>query len=81
MANKSLEVVGRTITGVRKMTKAEADKEGWSIGRYDDPLVIELDNGAVLYPSQDDEGNGPGVMFGSSKTGTPFRLIAPKAAA
>lgn len=74
-------VVGRTITRVRLMTKAEVEKEGWTIGRYDDPIVIELDDGAVLYASQDDEGNGPGVMFGTSKTGTPFRLLVPKAAA
>lgn len=74
-------VVGRTITRVRLMTKAEAEKEGWTIGRYDDPIVIELDDGAVLYASQDDEGNGPGVMFGTSKTGTPFRLLVPKAVA
>lgn len=72
-------VVGRTITGVRLMTKAELEKEGWSIGRYDDPLVIELDNGSLLYASQDDEGNGPGVIFGASKTGKHFRLVDPQA--
>ena len=57
------EITGATIKKVRKMTKAEMTVEGW------DPLlapppVLVLSNGVKIYPSQDDEGNGPGAIFG-----------------
>jgi hypothetical protein len=27
------------------------------------PIVIVFDNGTAIYPSADDEGNGPGALF------------------
>ncbi len=64
-APKTDPVVGATIVAVRPMTKEEAEREGWSIGgRQGAPMVLELSTGAVLYPSQDEEGNGPGALFG-----------------
>jgi hypothetical protein len=65
MPNAKDPVIGATIVTVRPMTKAEADVEGWSItGRHGAPFVVVLSTGAVLYPSRDDEGNGPGALFG-----------------
>ena len=60
--------VGKTIVGARYMTKAEAEREGWN-GR---PLVLILDDddGTMIFPSRDDEGNGPGALFGSDKDGS-----------
>ena len=50
--------------GFRLMTEAEMEREGWEINA---PPVIVLDNGAVIYPSSDSEGNSPGVLFGIVK--------------
>lgn len=65
-------IEGRTITEVRRMTKAELDEQGW-----DDPwgrsVVLVLDDGTRLFPSIDDEGNGPGTLFGADAEGD-FRL-------
>lgn len=53
---------GRRIVDIRVMSKDELDENGW-----DDfvpmPMVIQLDDGTLLYPSCDGEGNGPGVLF------------------
>jgi hypothetical protein len=54
-------IVGRTIVKVRKMTKKEAEQEGWL---YKNTIVLELDDGTLIYPSGDEEGNHPGALFG-----------------
>ena len=54
-------LVGRRITEVRYLSKAESDALGWNGDRS---VVIVLDNGALFFPSSDDEGNGPGALFG-----------------
>lgn len=50
---------GRTIRTVTYLTSDEVSDMGW----YGRSLAIELDNGVVLFASQDDEGNGPGALF------------------
>ncbi len=60
-------LVGRKITSVRYMT----DKEQQSFGWYKKAVVITLDDGSVMFPMSDDEGNDAGVIqvFGNeSKT-------------
>ena len=58
-------LTGGVVTKVRRMTKAELEREGWEDMNYDQSdIVIELDNGLIIYPSRDPEGNGPGTMFG-----------------
>jgi hypothetical protein len=52
-------LVGRKIQEVRYMTEKEADDMGWC----DRPVVILLDDGTMLWPSKDDEGNAAGVIF------------------
>lgn len=60
-------LIGRTIKAVRPMTARELASQGWE----DDPhggIVLILDDGTRLYPSRDEEGNGPGALFGSKGT-------------
>ncbi len=52
-------LAGRTIKLVRYATDKELDMLGWD----NRPVVLQLDNGMLLYPSQDDEGNGAGSLF------------------
>lgn len=55
------EIVGAQIIRARRMTPAEMVTEGWE---GTPPVMLELSTGALLYPSQDEEGNGPGALFG-----------------
>ena len=52
---------GRTIRCATYLSTEEAKGLGW----YGRALAIELDNGVVIFASQDDEGNGPGALFTS----------------
>ena len=61
---------GRKIKAMRPMTQQEFEEEGWDRGT----TAIELDDGTVLYPSQDPEGNGPGALFGRTPDGKTFSL-------
>ncbi len=56
-------LVGRCIVAVRPMTKAELAREGNDEGC----IALALDDGTLLYPSQDYEGNAPGALFGFSR--------------
>ncbi len=53
------QLLGRKITGVRYLSQEEADEMGW----YHRPVVLQLDDGNIVYPSSDDEGNNGGVLF------------------
>ena len=57
-------LTGRKIISVRYMEEDEAQD---SLGWHRCGLIIELDNGLQLIPSQDDEGNGPGALFTNDK--------------
>ena len=52
-------LIGRTITAVRALTKDELDEMDW----YGHVPVIVLDDGTEIISSRDDEGNGPGTLF------------------
>lgn len=54
------DLEGREIASVRRMTEEEVEGELWTEGT----VALELDDGTVLYPSRDLEGNGPGALFG-----------------
>ncbi len=56
-------IIGQKIISVRKATDSEKSANYWD----EDFIVIELENGIKLYPACDDEGNGPGVIFGEDK--------------
>jgi hypothetical protein len=57
LAKKIFE--GKRIKQIRYATEEETEALGWS----DDVIIFETEDGTLFYPSQDSEGNGPGVMF------------------
>ena len=67
----SKHLVGRRITEVRYLSKDESDALGWDGNRS---LVLVLDNGALFFPSSDDEGNSPGALFGQGVDGGEITL-------
>ena len=52
------KLVGRRIVSVHYMNDEEAEICGF----YKKPLVIQLDDGSLIYPMSDDEGNDGGAM-------------------
>lgn len=56
-------LVGRTIKAVREMTETEVENMGWYQGGGSVPVVFTLDDGSLMVPSQDPEGNGPGHIY------------------
>jgi hypothetical protein len=56
-------LLGRRILKVRYMTQKEAEEMGWD----NRAIVIGLDNGTVIFPSMDDEGNNAGAIFTTDK--------------
>jgi hypothetical protein len=43
------------------------DKEAQSLGWRSKPVIFELDDGNLIYPSVDSEGNDAGVLFTNNK--------------
>ncbi len=66
-------VLGHRIVELMPLPKKVLKSEGWDGNAP--PIAIKLDNGTILYPSQDGEGNGPGVIFGTDKKGESFGLF------
>jgi hypothetical protein len=56
---------GKKIVAVRYMTEQEKEDHMW----YYRGLVIQLDDGSLIYPSADDEGNDAGAIFGQTNKG------------
>ena len=50
---------GRTISEIRYMNENEKEMLGWNKRC----IMIILDDGTVIYPSRDDEGNDAGALF------------------
>jgi len=55
-----MSIAGRKIVSIRDMNDIEMAREGWD----SKATVLELDDGTLLYPSCDEEGNGAGALFG-----------------
>jgi len=53
------QLLGKKIVKVRYLSQQEAEDMGWC-SRC---VVIELDDGNLIYPSSDDEGNSAGTLF------------------
>ena len=64
------KLVGRKIVKVRYLTQEEVEDMGWD----ESAVVLQLDDGSLLFPSQDDEGNGAGAMFGQDAKGEDLTL-------
>jgi len=56
-------LVGRKIVIARYMSESERESMGWR----NRPIVLQLDDGNMIYASSDDEGNGAGAMFTNSE--------------
>ena len=57
-------IIGQKVAAIRNMTKEELAEEGWEFSNPLSTTVIVLSNGTLLYASADEEGNGPGALFG-----------------
>lgn len=64
-------LVGQKLVAIRRMTRSELDREGWT-NTYKTATALVFGNGTVIYASRDDEGNGPGMLFGLDGDGTGF---------
>ena len=67
------ELIGRKIMAIMPISKKELEAEGWD-DCHSATCVLLLDNGTLLYPSQDDEGNGPGTLFAMDREGTQYTI-------
>jgi hypothetical protein len=65
--NSLKDLIGKKIMAIRPISKKELEAEGWEQYTHTATCVILLEGGTLLYPSQDDEGNGPGTLFGQDK--------------
>lgn len=54
-----IPLVGRTIVGVRYLDVGEISR----LGITHQPVCLQLDDGALLWPMADDEGNDAGALF------------------
>ena len=75
IAKQLAALTGRRIVEVRAMSARELAAEGWD-GDETVPALV-LDNGTILFPSREEEGNGPGVLFGWTGHGEGFQVTAP----
>lgn len=68
--------IGAKLTEIRAMTGAEMDAEGWDRDNFHGPPpVLVFDDGSKVYPSQDEEGNGAGALFGIDAEGAAVRIF------
>jgi len=58
------QLLGKKIVGVRYLSLEESNELGWGTRC----VVIQLDDGNLIYPSSDDEGNGPGSWFTNNES-------------
>ena len=56
-------LVGRKIVSVRYMSQKEKEMMCWG----HKAIVLQLDDGNLLYPSSDDEGNNAGALRTNNK--------------
>jgi len=64
-------LIGSKIIKVNYMSDEDADELGWD----DRPIQIHLDNGAILSPQRDDEGNDGGALYTACTNTKCRRLI------
>jgi len=72
-------MIGAKIVNIRNMTDEEYQNEGWHKSPYKYTQVLEFDNGCIIYPSKDSEGNDSGVLFGHDKKNKEFFTVGNQA--
>jgi len=70
-----IELIGKRVKAIRLLTDKELDLEGWDNEQGAPVTAIEFDDGTIVYASQDEEGNGPGELFGQHQ-GKTIMIIA-----
>ena len=55
------EVIGKKIIDVRPLTEEEVESTFWGGGHGGHAFILE--DGTMIIPSEDEEGNGPGSSF------------------
>jgi len=73
-SKKVAHPVGLKCTNVRWLSEEEALNEGWDDIRWNNTAVLEFSDGSKVYASCDPEGNGPGSLFGITKTGNAISI-------
>ena len=68
------ELIGKKIVEIHPMTAKEKEAEGWEGSGA--TCVIKLEDGTLIYPSSDDEGNNAGTLFGKDKNGKCFYVYS-----
>lgn len=63
-------LLGRRIASIRYMTDEEQKSLGWS----QKAVVLILDDGSLLFPMADDEGNDAGAISGQTSAGMSFTI-------
>jgi hypothetical protein len=61
-------LVGRKIQSINYLSKDECEEIGW----FSRPIVITLDDGTIIYPVADDEGNDGGSIHYSKQGDTNY---------
>jgi hypothetical protein len=61
-AKQASVLVGKKVVGVRPMAPQEIEDFGWEDFNSDTAIVIIFDDGTVIVPMRDEEGNGAGVL-------------------
>jgi len=67
-------LVGKKVKEIRPMTDAELKEEGWD-GCSESAPVLVFEDGTRIFPSRDNEGNGPGALFGKGSDGAGLHLL------
>ena len=77
------DIIGKRIVAVRQMTDEELSKEYWldEMPPLREATVLVLENGLKVYASRDEEGNGPGALFGTDEDDFHFRVMHPRSEA
>ena len=70
-----MNIEGRKIVKVRTMSIKEQLAEYWSPDDLNPIIVLELDDGSKIFPSQDYEGNGGGALFGIDAQEKQFTIL------
>ncbi|MBU3625905.1 hypothetical protein ICN48_06615 [Polynucleobacter sp. JS-Safj-400b-B2] len=65
------QFLGKRIIGTRYLTEEEMNDLGWT----QKCVVLHLDDGNIIFPSVDDEGNDAGALFTNNKECDTFPVI------
>lgn len=63
------QLIGKRIVGIRSLTEAELDGNGWDRRTAATSPVLVFDDGSTLLAMCDEEGNGPGALLWRNEEG------------